>query len=179
MPDSNKLNLEIDLSSETRKPPKIEYPARLNVDGITTEGRFQFDCIKWEMNLKDVNSEWAGWSSVPKSSPAEPILLKTCNGISQPKWSLVAQSPKGLLWINEKTFEKNVDSYSWNGTLETSGQVPGLPLKLYLQCNKLAFNIKVGRSWGDWVPIPDNSYMSQFAYKNVSLLNDNLLFGVW
>lgn len=148
LPDSNKLNLEIDLTSETKKPPNIEYPARLNVDGITTEGRFQFDCIKWEMNLKDVNSEWAGWSSVPKSSPAEPILLKTCNGISQPKWSLVAQSPKGLLWINEKTFEKNVDSYSWNGTLETSGQVPGLPLKLYLQCNKLAFNIKVGRSWG-------------------------------
>jgi hypothetical protein len=79
LPDSNKLNLEIDLSSETRKPPKIEYPARLNLDGITTEGRFQFDCIKWEMNLKDLNSEWAGWRSVPKSSPAEPILLKACN----------------------------------------------------------------------------------------------------
>ena len=105
MPDSNKLNLEIDLSSETRKPPKIEYPARLNLDGITTEGRFQFDCIKLEMNLKDLNSEWAGWRSVPKSSPAEPILLKACNGISQPMWSLVAQSPKGLLWINEKSFK--------------------------------------------------------------------------
>jgi hypothetical protein len=140
LPVSSQVNLEIDLSSVEKKPPKIEYPARLTLDGITTEGRFQFDCIKWEMNLKDVTSEWAGWSSVPKSSPAEPMLLKTCNGISQPLWSLVAQSPKGLLWINEKSFEQSVDSYSWNGTLEANGQVPGLPLKLYLQCNKLAFN---------------------------------------
>jgi hypothetical protein len=80
-------------------------------------------------------------------------------------WSLVAQSPKGLLWINEKSFKKNVDSLSWNATLEASGQVPGLSLMLYLQCSKLAFNIKVGRSWGDWVPIPNNSYVSKFASK--------------
>ena len=163
---SGKERFEIDFSGEDRTPPIVQYPSRITLNGSTAYGRFQFDCVKWEMNLKVGALKWSGWTAVPMNSPGESMLRRICSGVSQPAWSLVAGSPKGRLWINEKSIESAGSIYTWNGTLQSPDQLSGQPLKFYLDCRRTAFNIKMGQAWGEWVQIPSNSFVSILAARS-------------